>query len=116
MLQREGRFIDFLQEEIGGYSDAQIGAAVRDIHAGCRRALKECVAVEPVMPAAENATVEVARGFDPSAIRVIGNVAGEPPWKGVLKHHGWRTRKVSLPAIAGAHDPLVIAPAEVELP
>src|SRR5207253_6846543 len=30
ILQREGRLLDFLQEDVDGYADAQIGAAVRD--------------------------------------------------------------------------------------
>ena len=34
-LQREGRLIDFLEEDLSAYEDAQIGAAVRNIHQGC---------------------------------------------------------------------------------
>src|SRR5689334_12156097 len=41
LLQREGRFVDFLEEAIDGYADAQIGAAARDIHRGCRRILED---------------------------------------------------------------------------
>src|SRR5262245_3785422 len=32
LLQREGRLLDFLLEDIQGYGNDQIGAAVRDIH------------------------------------------------------------------------------------
>jgi Domain of unknown function (DUF2760) len=115
LLQREGRLLDFLQEEIDAYSDAQIGAAVRDIHRGCRRALAEHVPVEPVLREPENSRVRIDAGFDPSRIRLVGNVVGEPPFTGTLKHHGWRTAKVALPTGAGAADPSVVVPAEVEL-
>jgi hypothetical protein len=115
ILQREGRLLDFLQEDIDGYADAQIGAAVRDIHRGCRKALAEHVPLEPVLRDAENATVRVDAGFDPSRIRLTGNVMGEPPYTGTLRHHGWRTAKITLPSPAGVTDPSVVAPAEVEL-
>jgi hypothetical protein len=115
IFQREGRLLDFLQEEIDAYSDAQIGAAVRDIHRGCKRALAEHLPLEPVLAEPENARVRVDPGFDPSRIRLTGNVLGEPPYTGTLKHHGWRTAKVSLPQATAASDPSVVAPAEVEL-
>lgn len=116
ILQREGRLLDFLQEEIDGYSDAQIGAAVRDIHRGCKKALAEHMPLEPVLREPENAQVRVDPGFDPSRIRLVGNVVGEPPFTGALRHHGWRIAKVTLPPPPRGTDPSVVAPAEVELP
>jgi hypothetical protein len=116
ILQREGRLLDFLQEEIESYSDAQIGAAVRDIHRGCKKALAEHLPLEPVLQQPENATVRVDEGFDPARIRLTGNVMGEPPYTGTLRHHGWRIARVTLPAQTAATDPTVVAPAEVELP
>jgi hypothetical protein len=115
LLQREGRLLDFLQEDIDGYADAQIGAAVRDIHRGCKKALAEHVPLEPVLREPENATVRVDAGFDPSRIRLTGQVIGEPPFTGTLRHHGWRTGRVVLPQPTGTTDPTVVAPAEVEL-
>ena len=115
ILQREGRLLDFLQEDVDAYSDAQIGAAVRDIHRGCKKALAEHMALEPVLREPENAQVRVDPGFDPSRIRLVGNVVGEPPFTGALRHHGWRIAKVTLPAPARGTDPSVVAPAEVEL-
>lgn len=115
ILQREGRLLDFLQEEVDDYSDAQIGAAVRDIHRGCKKALAEHMPVEPVLRERENAQVRVDPGFDPSRIRLVGNVVGEPPFTGALRHHGWRIAKVSLPSPPRGTDPTVVAPAEVEL-
>ena len=116
ILQREGRLLDFLQEEVDGYSDAQIGAAVRDIHRGCRKALAEHMPLKPVLREKENAQVRVDPGFDPSRIRLVGNVVGDPPFTGALRHHGWRIAKVQLPSPARGTDPSVVAPAEVELP
>jgi Domain of unknown function (DUF2760) len=117
VLQRDGRLIDFLQEEIDAYSDAQIGAAVRDIHRGCRKALQEYLRIEPVMDGVEDQAVIVAADFDPAAIRLIGNVHGSPPFRGVLKHHGWRAKAVQLPALpASRGDSSVLSPAEVEIP
>jgi hypothetical protein len=88
---------------------------VRDIHRGCRKALQEHMPLEPVLREPENAQVRVDPGFDPSRIRLVGNVVGEPPFTGALRHHGWRIAKVQLPSPARGTDPSVVAPAEVEL-
>lgn len=116
VLQRDGRLIDFLQEDIDGYADGQIGAAVRDIHKGCRKALREYLKIEPVLNQPEESTVTVAADFDPASIRLIGNVHGSPPFQGVLKHAGWRARPTQLPALLSQYDDAaVLSPAEVEV-
>jgi hypothetical protein len=116
LLQREGRLVDFLLEDIQAYPDAQIGAAVRDIHRQCQAALKEHLVLEPVLPEAEGANVQVPAGFDPSAIRLTGNVTGEPPFRGSLQHHGWRAKEIRLAPPPEGQDEMVLMPAEVELP
>ncbi len=115
MLQREGRLIDFLQEDVASFSDADIGAAARVVHSGCRKVLAQCLALEPVLREAEGAKVTVPSGFDAQRIRLTGNVAGQPPFRGALKHHGWATTAVRLPSVSETLDPRVLAPAEVEL-
>ncbi len=115
ILQKKGRLIDFLQEDISGYQDSQIGAAVRNIHKGCREALAEYFTLKPVMKEAEGAQVAVEKGFDPSAVRLTGNVVGTPPFKGKLTHSGWRVIKTKLPPIPQNQDTSIIEPAEVEL-
>jgi hypothetical protein len=115
MLQEEGRFVDFLEEDLAPYPDDQIGAAARGIHEGCRKALHDRLVLEPVLIASEGDPVTVEPGFDPAAIRLTGNVSGTPPFRGVLRHAGWRVRQATLPARRG-QDPHVIAPAEVEIP
>jgi hypothetical protein len=114
LLQREGRLIDFCEEELGGFSDAQIGAAARTVHDGCRKALRGAVTLTPVRPEPEGSSVTLPPGFDPQAVRLSGNVVGQPPFSGVLRHHGWKATSVRMPQASG--DPTVIAPAEVELP
>lgn len=116
LLQREGRLVDFLLEDIQSYPDAQIGAAVRDIHRKCHAALKEHLVLEPVLPEAEGSTVKVQAGFDPSAIRLTGNVTGSPPFSGTLQHHGWRAKEIKLAPPPEGQDEMVVTPAEVELP
>lgn len=116
VLQRDGRLVDFLLEDIESYPDAQIGAAVRDIHRGCRKALGEYFTFEPVLTAVEESTVTVPADFNPAAIRLSGNVSGSPPFTGVLKHHGWRVTLAKLPTVTGRRaDPSILAPAEVEV-
>ncbi len=116
LLQKEGRLLDFLLEDISAYEDAQIGAAVRNIHQDCQRVLAERVGVQPVLEGEEESQVTVEAGFDPSRIKLIGNVTGDPPFAGVLKHHGWRAAAITLPELPPGHDPKIITPAEVELP
>lgn len=113
-LQREGRLIDFLREDIDDYDDDQVGAAVRAIHKGCRKVLDEGLSLEPILPGEEESKVEVLEGFDPVAISLTGKVKGDPPFKGTLMHHGWRTSEVKIP-VPEAVDTHVLAAAEVEL-
>jgi len=113
-LQADGRLVDFLEEDLAPYGDEQVGGAARDIHDGCRRALRERVTLEPVLAGGEGEAVTVDAGFDPAMIRLTGNVIGSPPFRGVLRHAGWRVKTVTLPVRRG-QDPHVIAPAEVEI-
>jgi hypothetical protein len=115
LMQREGRLVDFLREPLDGFSDADIGAAARDVHRGCRKVLDQHLSLEAVMPGSEEAKVAVPKGFDPAEIRLIGEAKGEPPFRGTLRHHGWRVVDARLPALADGVDRMVIAPAEVEL-
>ena len=115
LLQREGRLMDFLMEDIGSYSDAEIGAAARVVHDQCRSVLATHVRVERIRAEAEGAPVTVAAGFSASEVRLVGEVAGQAPFRGVLKHAGWRAIGIELPQLSDGHDVSVIAPAEVEL-
>jgi hypothetical protein len=115
-FQREGRLVDFLQQETAGFSDEEIGAAARVVHGGCHKALQQFFEIVPAMKGDEGSSMSVPAGFDSERIRLTGNVSGQPPFKGVLKHHGWLATQVRMPSISKTLDPRVIAPAEVELP
>jgi hypothetical protein len=116
ILQREGRFVDFVQEDVSSSSDAEIGAAARVVHDGCRRGLAQLVELAAVRSEAEGAAIELPAGFDAARVRVTGNIRGEPPFRGTLAHHGWQVKTIRLPKTNAGHDPKIVAPAEVELP
>jgi hypothetical protein len=114
LLQRDGRFVDFLKEDVAAYSDAQIGSAVRDVHAGCRRALDRYVTLEAILDGREGEGTTIAQ-VDPAAVRLVGNVTGQPPFRGTLLHRGWRATRVELPPLGADATRSVVAQAEVEV-
>ena len=115
LMQREGRMMDFLNEDLEQYDDAQIGSAVRGIHAVCRQLVQEYLNPKPVMDDDEGAQVTVPVDFDPGVIKLTGNVVGKPPFKGILRHKGWQVGKMHLPTLSGRRNAEIIAPAEVEI-
>lgn len=115
LLQREARLVDFVQEDIAAYSDAEIGAAARVVHEGCRKVLREHVTLAPVRAESEGSRLTLAAGFDAAAVRLTGNVVGQAPFTGTLAHRGWRATEVRLPQLAEGHDARIVAQAEVEL-
>src|SRR5262245_50769494 len=115
ILQRDGRLVDFLMEDLAAYSNEQVGAAVRDVHRGCRQALDKYATLAPVFEAVEGSTVTVDAGADAARVKVVGNVVGTPPFRGVLRHRGWDATRLELPPLP-ATGRTVLAPAEVELP
>jgi len=116
LLQRDGRLIDFLAEDVAPYPDAQLGAAVRTVHESCRQVLERYLKLEPVIAAHEDQLVTLPAEFDPASIKLIGNVAGKLPLRGVLRHPGWRAIQVNLPSLPEGPGRWVVAPAEVEVP
>jgi hypothetical protein len=115
-LQREGRFVDFLKEELSGYSDAQIGAVARDLHRDCAKVIERMFAIKPLLSEEEGASIEVPAGFDAGRYRLVGNVSGSPPFGGTLVHQGWQATACELPEwVGGEESARVIAPAEVEV-
>ena len=116
LLQAEARLVDFLLEDISGASDAQIGQAVREVHRKAQAALKQHAVIETVLSGNEGDTTTVPKGFDPSAVRVIGNVTGEPPFTGQVQHPGWRVKELKLAPPPEGADEFVLQPAEVQIP
>ena len=116
VLQREGRLVDFLKEPITSYSDAQIGAAVRDIHRDCAAALDRIFALRPLIDQPDGSPIDIPTGFDAARYRLTGNVAGQPPYRAKLLHGGWEATRVQLPEWNGTRAAAqIVAPAEVEL-
>lgn len=115
LLQREARLIDFVQEDIAAYADADVGAAARLVHEGCRKVLRENFSINPIREEAEGSRITLPPGFDAASIRVTGNVVGQPPFNGSVTHRGWQVVDVRLPKLAGSHDVHIVACAEVEL-
>ncbi len=115
LLQQEGRLVDFVEEDVKSFTDAEIGAAARVVHEGCRKAIHDHFTITPVWNELEGSKVTVEAGFDPSAIRLTGRVIGKPPFTGCLIHRGWRVADVKLPKLSDGHDTRVLATAEVEL-
>jgi Domain of unknown function (DUF2760) len=113
LLQREGRFVDFVQQDVAAFPDADIGAAARVVHEGCRRALSAHARVVSVRSEAEGSSLTLAQAS--ADVKLVGNVAGSAPFRGVLRHRGWRVQGLSLPKLVGAQDPELVAPAELEL-
>jgi hypothetical protein len=116
LLQEEARLVDFLLEDISGASDAQIGQAVREVHRKAQAALKQHAVIETVLGGNEGDTTTVPKGFDPSAVRVVGNVTGEPPFTGQIQHPGWKVKELRLAPPPPGADEFVLQPAEVQIP
>jgi hypothetical protein len=115
LLQRDGRLVDFLEEDVSSYPDVQLGAAVRNIHSSCRQVLERYIKLEPVLSSEEDHPVTVPPGFDPAAIKLIGGVTEHPPIHGLLRHRGWRVSEVNLPSLPHGSGRAIVAPAEVEV-
>ena len=115
ILQQEARLIDFIQEDLSGFSDADVGAAARVVHEGSKKAIQSHFKLAPIRQDEEGTAVILAQGFNSAEIRLTGNVVGSAPFKGTLIHRGWRVQEVKLPKVAGEHDARIVARAEVEL-
>ncbi len=115
VLQREGRLLDFFDEDLNLYEDEQIGAAVRSIQEDCKKTITRYIAPKPVLDKEEGDEVVVEPGFDPDSVKLVGNVTGKPPFKGILRHRGWKAGKKDIPKLADVLDPSVIVPAEIEV-
>lgn len=115
IFQRDGRLVDFLREDLSAYTDAQVGAAVRDVHANCRQALDRYLPVEPVLADDEGRATVVSAPVDPVTVRLVGNVGQQATYRGTVRHRGWRVGRIALPPLPASEARLVVAPAEVEV-
>ena len=117
IFQERGRLIDFLMDDITTYDDAQVGAAARVVHQGCKAALQEYFRIRPIREESEGSSVTIPAGYAADEYRLIGKISGPGAFSGTLLHHGWKTDSVNLPRLVRT-DPdrlPTIAPAEIEL-
>ncbi|MGB7014182.1 MAG: DUF2760 domain-containing protein, partial [Pseudolabrys sp.] len=116
-LQERGRLVDFLMEDITTFNDAQVGAAARVVHDGCRAALQEYFGIRSVREESEGSSVTVPTGYQADEYRLIGNIRGPGPFTGTLVHRGWKADSVRLPRLVRVETDRLptIAPAEVEI-
>lgn len=115
LLQKEARFLDFIQENVAAYSDADVGIAARVVHEGCSKVIKEHFTLDTVFHEPEGSKVTLEQGFDATRVRLTGNIVGNAPFTGHLIHKGWQVSQMNLPKLTSGHDAKIIAPAEVEL-
>jgi hypothetical protein len=116
-LQEKGRLVDFLMDDISGYSDAEIGSVARVVHQGCKAVLAEQFRIVPVRQENEGSAVAVPAGYPADEYRLVGKISGQAPFAGTLMHRGWKTESVKLPRVLRSDESRLpaIAPAEVEL-
>ena len=79
-LQREARFVDIVKEPLDQYTDAQVGAAARDVLKDCGRVLERLFALRPLVEQPEGSELEAPAGYDAGRYRLVGKVQGEPPF------------------------------------
>jgi len=115
LLQTEGRFVDFLQQDVTPFPDADVGAVARVVHAGCRKVLGAHLRIEAIRAESEGQSVALEPGFDPSRIKLTGRVSGAGRLVGVLRHRGWQATDVRLPSVVDRAGSRILCPAEVEL-
>jgi hypothetical protein len=117
ILQRDSRLIDFLMEDVTSYSDDQIGAAVRTLHADCKASLTRHVTLAPVIDGVEGTyqKLDASKTPDPNRIKLVGNVPanGKAPG-GTLRHRGWMASAIDIP-LPGKREAAVVAVAEIEV-
>lgn len=115
LLQQEARLIDFLNEDVKAFSDAEVGAAARVVHEGGKKVLNDYFTLQPVRSESEESRITLAAGYDAASVRLTGNVVGQAPFTGTLVHRGWQVAEIRLPKVTEGRNLRVVAPAEVEL-
>jgi hypothetical protein len=117
ILQCDSRFLDFVMDDISGYTDDQVGGAVRALHDECKVSLSRHFSLVPVIEGVEGTfqRLDASKAPDPNRIKLIGNVpANGKVSGGTLRHRGWMAFSVNLPRL-DKQDATVLAPAELEI-
>lgn len=118
LLQEQGRFIDFLMEDITVFPDDRVAGAARFVHAGCSSVIKQYMDLIPIQSGDTGRQVTVEKGMPDRSIRFVGNSAVDFPATGKLLHRGWKATRLVLPkamAPIEGNEGVVVAPAEIEV-
>lgn len=111
-LQRESRLLDLVSESLDPFSDAQIGAAARDVLRDTRKSLDRIFGLQHLIHSPEGDVIEIPSDASTARWRIVGKESGD---RGTLSHPGWQATKLDMPQWSGnADDSMVIAAAEVE--
>ena len=97
LLQRNGRFMDFVMGDITSIDDQTVGAASRVVHQGLSSLVKEFMSVESIRNEAEGESVQVGSDEALFNYNFIGGDDLSLPKEGRLVHKGWRISKLNLP-------------------
>ncbi len=112
-LQREARWIDLVQESLDGYSDAQVGAAARDVLRDSKKVLDRMFDLGPVIDGEEGTRVAIDANASALRVRILGNASKAS--NGILVHRGWQAKQCRVPEWTGSEsDKMILSPAEFE--
>ena len=115
-LQREARLLDLVTESLDGYSDAQIGAAAKEVLRDSGSVIERMFGLKPMTDAADGSELETPAKFEASEYRLTGSVSGSGPFRGTVAHHGWKATKCDVPKWTGdKSSAMIIAPIELEI-
>ena len=115
-LQRESRLLDIVNEPLEDYSDAQVGAASRDVLKSSGKVIERMFGLVPLTEAAEGSQIETPAEFDSAEYRLTGNVSGTAPFRGSVAHHGWKATRCEVPQWTGnSASAMIVAPIELEI-
>lgn len=110
-LQREARFLDLVHESLDMYTDAQIGAAARDVLRDTRKSLDKMLEIKPLISSKEGDSIDLPEQLSPVRWKLLGGKSN----RGVVVHAGWAATKTDIPKWNGSRDDaVVLAAAEVD--
>ncbi len=113
-LQREARFLDLIQEPLTAYSDAQVGAAARDVLRDSNQVLQRMFAIKPLVDIEEGAMIDLDDKPNASRVKIVGSKSSNAKQATVL-HQGWVATTTNIPIWTGdPADQMVLMPTEVE--
>ena len=115
ILQKRGRLLDFLAQNLDHYDNEQVATVARVVHDQCKKALDSYCTLMPIYDDKENHEITLEENYDKYSVELTGNVAQSKHFKGRLIHQGWKVKKMHLPNVAEEANLDILQPAEVEV-